>query len=395
MTNKNNPGEKPIVLLMCSYYLPGFKAGGGLRTVVHMVERFKNRFDFRIITRDHDVDGIPYLSVKANEWNEIDDVAVFYVSKNNIKISKIRELIFEVNPQVIYINSVFSTFSVFLLVLRRLKLVRDLPVILAPEGELTDGSLQIKALKKKTFITFAKIAGLYRDLIWKVTAEQEKAETERFKGRGGDICIAPNMPPKSVFADYKQELKPTKNVGEAKMIFLARIMKIKNFKWLAELLNEVQGVLEIDIYGPIEDEVYWKETQKSIEVLPANVKIRYKGAISHQMVHETLFKYQFFILPTLGENFGHVFIEALSAGCPLIISNRTPWNELEDKKIGWDLPLEEPGKWLEVINHCIKLDGINYRKLSENSRKFACQWLNDPKIEESTLNVLDKALGTV
>ena len=59
-----------------------------------------------------------------------------------------------------------------------------------------------------------------------------------------------------------------------------------------------------------------------------------------KMLWKNLFEYHFFILPTLGENFGHVFIEALAAGCPLIISNRTPWLELEKKGIGWDIPLE-------------------------------------------------------
>jgi len=389
----NDSREKPKILIICNYFLPGYKAGGGLRTIVHTVERFKETFDFRVICLDHDGDNVPYDSVKIDEWNEIAGAKVFYLPKNKIKLSKLRELISEVCPQVIYINSVFSILSILLLMLRKLKLAAQIPIIIAPEGELSDGALQLKAAKKQAFIRFARIIGLYKNLIWKVTAEPEKLETERFKGSGGEIFVAPNMPSKSIFEEYDQKLKPVKQIGEAKMIFLSRFARKKNFKWLVDNLKEVTGSLEIDIYGPIEDEIYWSETQQSIRKLPPNVKVRYKGIVTHEEVLHVMFDYHFFILPTLGENFGHVFIEALAAGCPLIISDRTPWIELEKKIIGWDLPLEEIGRWIEIINYCISLDNIKYSEISSNSRQFASSWLSDPKVEESTLRVLKYGLN--
>lgn len=387
-----NSTAKPVILIVCNYYLPGYKSGGGLRTLVHMVERFKDEFDFRIIARDHDGDEVPYATVKINDWNDVDGTKVFYLSRDKVKLSKLRELILQVDPQVIYTNSVFSTLSIFLLTLRRLKLIGKMPLILAPEGELSDGALELKAQKKKAFITFAKTTGLYRDIIWKVAAEPEKFETERFKGSGGEIFIAPNMPSKSIFEDYRQELKPKKIVGQAKMVFLSRYMRKKNFKWLAENLHGIQGDLEIDIIGPLEDIEYWKETQNVINTLPSNIKVNYKGHILHSEVLETIFKYHFFILPTLGENFGHVFVEALAAGCPLLISDRTPWVDLKIKQIGWDMPLENPRQWIEKMNYCIDLDDISYTKLSANSRAFANRWLADPEISASTLRVLQYGL---
>lgn len=391
----DNSTNKPIILIMCNYYLPDYKSGGGLRTLVHMVERFHDKFDFRVIARDHDLDNITYPSVKANEWSEVEKAQVFYLPRKKIKLSKLRELIIEINPQLIYLNSVFSIFSILLLILRRLKRIPEIPIILAPEGELSDGALQLKAIKKKTFINFAKSVGLYRDLIWKVTAEPEEFETERFKGRGGEIYIAPNMPSKKVFENYEQDLKPVKKVGEARMIFLSRYMRKKNFKWLVDILHKVEGNLNIDIYGPLEDMGYWNETERAIKKLPANVKIEYKGYVSHEQVLETLFSYHFFVLPTLSENFGHVFVEALAAGCPLIISDQTPWLELQEKKVGWDIPLAAPERWVDTISYCINLDDVTYRELSEKSRKFACQWLDAPELEESTLTVLKKGLKLI
>jgi glycosyltransferase involved in cell wall biosynthesis len=159
-------------------------------------------------------------------------------------------------------------------------------------------------------------------------------------------------------------------------------------------LENIEGKLKIDIIGPLEDEGYWNETQKSINKLPPNIKVEYKGHIENEMVQQKLFEYHFFVLPTLGENFGHVFIEALAAGCPLIISDRTPWINLERQGIGWDIPLEKPNEWQDKISYCIKLDSVSYEEASKKSREFARQWAEDPAIIENTLTVLQNSLKT-
>jgi glycosyltransferase involved in cell wall biosynthesis len=393
MSNNNNSEKKPSILIVCNYYLPGFKTGGGLRTLVNMIESFKEKFEFYVIARDNDGDGIPYKNIKANQWNDVEGAQVFYLQREQIGFSKLRELIVNVKPDAIYLNSVFSTLTVILLILRRLKLIPESRIVLAPEGELSEGALQLKSYKKKPFVKLVRSLGLYRNLIWKTTAELEKQETERFMGSGGRIFIAPNLPSKELLSGYRQELKPKKKSGEAKMIFLSRFMRKKNFKWLADNLRDFKENLTIDIYGPLEDEQYWRETQASIKQLPENIKVEYKGLLEYEKVGAKLLEYHFFLLPTLGENFGHVFIEALAAGCPLVISDRTPWLQLEEKNIGWDLSLEKPELWLNKLRHCINLDDASYTELSANSRRFAEQWLNDPRVSADTLEVLEFSLS--
>lgn len=393
MNTDDGAGNKPKILIICNYYLPGFKSGGSLRTIVNTVERLQDKFEFSIITLGHDGDNVQYETVKIDEWNETENAKVFYLSKKESTFSKLRELITKAAPQIIYINSFFATLSIYTLLLRRLALIPKNTVILAPEGELADSALKLKPAKKKAFLRAAKILDLHRNLIWKTTSDTEKSEAEKIKGGGGQIFIAPNLPAKDFSFDYRQNSKLVKKTGEAKMIFLSRYMKIKNFNWLLKLLTKVEGSLIIDVYGTIEDKNYWREGLEIIKKLPPNIAIKYCGAVRHEEVVKTMFEYQFFILPTTGENFGHVLIEALAAGCPVITSDRTPWRKLEAKKIGWDIPLENPQKWIDIINECIRLDDKSYSNLSGNARTFAAEWLNDPKIEESTLRVLEAGLS--
>jgi glycosyltransferase involved in cell wall biosynthesis len=386
---------KPKILILCDYYLPGYKSGGGMRPIVNMVDRLNDKFEFWIVTRDHDgkADYTPYTSVKINEWNTVRGAQVFYLSKKNLSASKIRELILKLKPDSIFTNSYFATLTIYVLKLRRLKLIPDITVTIAPCGELSDGALQLKSGKKKLFIGFSKVSQLYKNIIWKASSELEKAEIERVKGKGGEIFIAPDLPPNTIFEDYKPELKLEKKSGEARMIFLSRFMRKKNFKWLLEFLSEVKGNLIIDVYGPLEDEAYWFECEEVIKTLPSNIKIEYKGSIPHEKVPEVLFNYHFFILPTIGENFGFVFLEAMAAGCPIVISDRTPWLNLEKDGVGWALPLEKRDEWIKLLNYCINLDQLNYYKISGNARKFVCDWLQNPEIEESTLRVLEASVS--
>jgi glycosyltransferase involved in cell wall biosynthesis len=97
--------------------------------------------------------------------------------------------------------------------------------------------------------------------------------------------------------------------------------------------------VEISIYGILEDREYWRSCQVLADSLPDHVRVRYEGALRPDQVVSTLSGYDVFFFPTKGENFGHVVLEALAAGLPVLLSDQTPWRHLEALGIGWDIPL--------------------------------------------------------
>ena len=112
-----------------------------MRTIVNMVERFYKNYDFWIITRDHDgkLDQNSYQTIKINDWNNVQNAKVYYLSKDKVKMSKLRELIIKCKPEVLYFNSYFSTLTTLVLLLHKLRLVNNCNKIVAPCGELSDG----------------------------------------------------------------------------------------------------------------------------------------------------------------------------------------------------------------------------------------------------------------
>ena len=46
---------RPIILSFAGHYLPGYKAGGPIRSIANMVDQLGDEFDFRIVAGDRDL----------------------------------------------------------------------------------------------------------------------------------------------------------------------------------------------------------------------------------------------------------------------------------------------------------------------------------------------------
>ena len=53
--------------------MPGFKHGGIQRTIINTIDHLNEYYDFKVITRDHDVNEKynPYKNIKLKKWNLI------------------------------------------------------------------------------------------------------------------------------------------------------------------------------------------------------------------------------------------------------------------------------------------------------------------------------------
>lgn len=198
-------------------------------------------------------------------------------------------------------------------------------LLIAPRGEFSPGALALKRMKKRVYLCLARLLGLYSDVYWHASTEIEAGHILRqFPSAKGKIYIAadpvsrgdtPSAPPKF----------PTKNSNRLRAVFISRISPMKNLDGLIKFLGNVQQRVDLSIYGPIEDAAYWQKCMALINALPLHITVEYHGPVNPGDVQATFAAYDLFILPTQGENFGHVIFEALCAGTPVLTSDRTPW----------------------------------------------------------------------
>ncbi|HEQ3528493.1 TPA: glycosyltransferase [Bacillus cereus] len=358
------------ILILAPYYLPGFKGGGPIRSISNLVHTLGNELNFKIITSDRDLgDSIAYEKAQNEVWTKVGLAEVYYVTPEKFNFRYLRKIIQSTQYDFIYLNSFFNTnFSVIPILLRRMGIIPYKPIIVAPRGEFSPGALKIKKFKKELFIESTKLVGLHNKVIWHATSEEEKTDIKQIYGEEVPVRVAQNLP--NVF-ENKEHHKKEKKRGELKLVFLSRITEKKNLKGALTFLKGITGNITFDIYGPIEDQNYWNACRDVIESLPNNVQVNYMGQVNNNKVHLLFSSYNAFLFPTFGENYGHVIVESLLAGCPVIISDQTPWRNLENEGAGWTIPLKKEETFIAALNDIVHMDSEEFQQLSRSASKYA------------------------
>jgi glycosyltransferase involved in cell wall biosynthesis len=370
--------SKKKILIFIDWYLPGYKAGGPIQSVSNLVEHLKDEIDFFIITRDTDYcEATPYPGVKSNEWNlQPDGVSIYYFSADQLSRSNMRNLIRNTEFDQVYLNGIYSYyFTLIPLVYLRKK--HDKRIIIASRGMLSEGSMNVKKTKKQFFIRAVKVLKLFDKVLFHATTEAEQKEIRAVFGDKIEIKVAANLPGKNA---NKTNARREKKQGKISLVNIARIAPEKNLLYALQVLKQVKSEVEFDFYGPVYDQQYWEECKLILDELPQNISANYKGSVESSRVPALLEKYHMMFMPTTGENFGHIILQALSAGCPVIISDQTPWKNLDKEKAGNVLPLDNMEGFAGVIDQAANKSQAEYEKLSGSAFVYANQYMNNPEI---------------
>ena len=375
--------RNPIVLAFIGNYLPGYKAGGILRTMVNTVEMFHDEIDFWIVTRDRDVgDTAPYDGVQTDDWQEMGNARVYYLSPDACTLKNLSRLISETRHDVIYLNSFFDPLTVLALLARRLGKVLARGIVVAPRGEFGWASLKQKYLKKWMYIKTARLFGLYRGVRWHVSSEYEAVELcQVMKVSREAIDIALDLPKVPPALTAERSVPDKRDRPGLRLVFVSRIAREKNLDYALRVLKRLSIVVDFDIYGPVADAAYWKECNGLINSMPGNVQVRYLG--SHRQPVDILDQYDILLLPTGGENYGHVIAESLTVGTPVLVSDKTPWRHLEGDGLGWDIALEDMEQFVDAIERYANFtdeERLKRRRLIEVRSRGR---LLDPAVVES------------
>jgi hypothetical protein len=100
---------------------------------------------------------------------------------------------------------------------------------------------------------------------------------------------------------------------------------------LNHYLQNLTSNIALTIAGPTEDKNYWEECLTLIKTFSPNIQVNYVGEITPTQVMPLIKEHHLYCLPTQGENFGHSIFESFMIGCPVLISNKTPWLNLNEK----------------------------------------------------------------
>lgn len=386
--------QKPVVLAFVPYYLPAYKSGGPVRTIANMVEMLGDQLDFRIVTSDRDAREInPFTYITVQSWNLVGKALVYYVDRNKLTLGEVRRLILNTPHDILYLNSFLSYhFTQKPILTRKMYSRSPQPAVIAPRGEFSQGALAIKRLKKQLYLRLVKMIGLYRNITWQASSEFEADDIRRTMGSTAKkIIIAPDLPTISTIGVNERDIRLAEN-EKLKIVFVARISPKKNLDLALQVLSQITIPVQFNIYGSVSDQNYWRQCQEFTKNMPSNIEVCYHGVVEHAEVFNVLAENDLYFLPTHGENYGHSIIEALMAGVPVLISDQTPWQDLDHAGVGWVRSLDDIEAYKEIIEQFAMTEVSLRMAQRERSRNYATKVAKNSTIKEQNLQLFLRQL---
>lgn len=382
--------NKPsTILIFTDWYIPGYRAGGPIQSVYNLAKLLSNNFHVKVVTRNTDYASFEaYPEVAANEWITLHHQhEVLYLSAENLNVKTIKNLCKAHKADVILINGLFS-FYFSILPLFFANFYGAKKTFVAVRGMLHQSALKVKPLKKQVFLAFARGFGLYKSTTLLSTSPFENEEIVKTLGKV-KIVSAPNIPllPDKKFNFSNKNFKSDE--GTLRLLFLGRISPEKNPVKVLKALKNNKANIHISFAGAGIDEAYQQVFDNELKLMPENIQITCFNELPHQEILNLFSLTDVMILPSHGENFGHAIFESLAHATPVIISNNTPWKQMQESRAG----IEVNANSLEEISNAIlffnTMDLSTYRMWQQGALNKALDYIENNNFEKTYTNLFN------
>ena len=330
-----------IKILVVTKYFKHEKIGGGAqKSIEYLVENLKDDFKINVVCR------------KTNSESKIVKKFKFFNTKYYSQFD------------LVYLNSFFSPLTIYFLFLYNSR------CLISPKGELYEGALSNKYLKKITWIKVFNFL-FKRKILFHATSKGEEIIINKHV-ESKKIYIAPDI----IKLDFSG-LKKTNKI--LKVVFVSRIELKKNLSFCIEVLSKIKRDISFEIYGDIGDKNYFNYCISELKNLPKNISYSYNGVLKSNKVKDVFLNADLFFFPTLGENFGYIILESLSSYCFTILSKGTTiFDNLNDYKIGINIDLNSDiYNWVNFIE---EYQAINSNEVLVKYKNYLCDRFDDKNI---------------
>lgn len=368
--------QKTLIVSRC--FFPSVHRGGTAISATNLAKTLSEYMDVSVMTVSYESGSKAAFKEVHEGKNRLFDCDVYYLGKS--KASLLNRTMSTIAPDMIYICSLFS--ADYTIPALRFAKKHKLPVVLAPHGELHCEALRHKKLKKYCYLTILKLSGLMNQVRFHATSSEE-AEQILKSFPNAEVNEVQNLP-RQLSAMKRTRIKMS---GTLRAAAVCRVHPIKGLDRAIQVMRDVSANVEYDIYGPIEDKAYHAACISLAKELPPNISVHFHGAVKPEELPAIFSDTDVFLLPTKTENYCYAIVEALFCGIPAIISNGTPWKELEEHRAG--VNSDTDGQYRQAIERFAAMDEAQWRVWSEGASAF----INERLHVEETTSLYLKMLG--
>lgn len=363
------------VLILVPHFEPALLGGGPIRSIVALLKRVPPDRPISVLTSAFDLRGSEPLPVVTDKWTTWNGRPIYYNSRRSLGnhlllLFKERKDAFD----IVYLNSLFSLrYSILPVLLHRLGIFGDARLLLAPRGELDPGALSLKRTKKRIFIWLYRLLRLDHAITWHASTAEERAHIYAAFPRAEKVIVRVND------TDLPSTALPstTYEHDALRFVFLSRIVPKKGLDILLKGLGGVSAPCSLDVWGTEEDPGYVRRCRELAAGLPRHISVNFRGFASPEQTVAILHEYDYFMFPTLAENFGHVIAESFAASTPVLVSANTPWSDAAIRGGGGVVQPNTPEGWASHLN--LHMEALKFGRddASVRTKRVYEEWYRD------------------
>ncbi len=251
------------------------------------------------------------------------------------------------------------------------------PLVLSPRGTLSPIALARSKWLKRFFWTFVQGPAVRQARCLHATSEQEYRDIREF-GLRCPVAVIPNgidLPVPPAVANPRRAIR--------RLLYLGRLHPIKGIDDLLKAWQRVQADFpdwEMRLVGPDEGGY-----QAQLERLASELSLERFAFVGPRFGVEKWAEYvgaHLYILPSKSESFGMSVAEAMAAGLPVITTTGTPWQDLDEREIGWCVSPNVGG--IEIaLRKALAQSSKNLVRMGDRARSWMQQDFSWPDIARS------------
>lgn len=192
--------------------------------------------------------------------------------------------------------------------------------------------------------------------------------------------------PFGYFVDSLSKL-PTASNKEFKLVFVGRLIGLKNVKLLLRALSHISGSWSLTVIG---DGPQRDELQEQVERDRLTQRISFLGTVRNEVVHRCIANSDLLVLPSKYDGWGAVVNEALMNGTPAVVSSACGASELITGPVQGDV---FPSRDLQTLTAVLR-QRISSGPLSLRERIKLTEWATVSISPEASAKYLWDSLAT-
>lgn len=360
-------------LIVSPAFLPANAHGGVPFSTYNLCKQF-DRLGHKVKVLTTNRNGENHLDVKTNCWTEYNGIPVFYCKTMNGPYSYSSVMVNIAKQEAKNTDVIISSATLWNhsgLIADAISRKFNKPHIVYLRGLLDPWAFKFKIIRKKIFWIFQGKRILQNAKLIIALSENEKIAINSLSIKT-QIEVIPNgvnFIDLSNIYERKQLFSIYPKLAERHfLLFMGRIHQKKGFDVLfpafKNILSYYPNVVLV-IAGPVE-KVFEKELSNLLSENNINENVLFAGVVNGTIKNSLLNFADGFVLTSYSEGVPIAVLEALSVGCPVIVSHQCNIPEIESFKAGWVVPTEVNAiskALLELFNN------PNQREIFSNNAK--------------------------